>query len=146
MELMCIGSVERGIKAVVDIAPNLPKVMGNAENLKQCLINLVKNAIEAMPDGGTLTLRAYRDDGRVIILIQDTGMGIPPELQEQVFSPFFSTKHGGAGLGLAMSRKVIEEMGGKVLLKSKPGEGTTLILRLPAALAVDDALVVDNSL
>ncbi len=138
MDLMTIGAVERGIKAATEIAPDLPKVMGNAENLKQCLINLVKNAMEAMPEGGSVTMYAYRNDGQVAIMVQDTGEGIPPELQDQVFSPFFSTKHGGAGLGLAMCRKMVEEMGGKVYLKSKPGEGTSIILLLPAAPAVDD--------
>lgn len=138
MELMTIGAAERKITAVSEITPNLPKVLGNAENLKQCLINLVKNAMEAMPDGGTVTMYAYRNDGHVALMVQDTGVGIPPELQDQVFSPFFTTKHGGAGLGLAMSRKMVEEMGGKVYLKSKPGEGTSVILLLPAALAVDD--------
>ena len=64
-------------------------------------------------------------------------MGIAPEIQDQVFSPFFSTKHEGAGLGLAMTRKVIEEMGGKVLLRSTLGRGSTITLVLPAALAVE---------
>ncbi len=138
IELMTIGCRERGINALTDIASNLPKITGNAENLKQCLINLVKNALEAMPDGGDLSLWAYRDDGHVVIMVQDTGVGIPAELHEQVFSPFFSTKHGGAGLGLAMTRKVVEEMGGKVHLRSVPNQGTSVILRLPAALDVED--------
>lgn len=137
MSLMTMGSGERGIKADTVIEPGLPKVQGNAENLKQCLINLVKNAMEAMPDGGIVTVRAKRNDGTVRIEVEDTGGGIAPEIQDQVFSPFFSTKHEGAGLGLAMTRKVIEEMGGKVLLRSTLGRGSTITLVLPAALAVE---------
>jgi signal transduction histidine kinase len=138
MDLMTLGGEERGIHANTVIAPNLPKVRGNAENLKQCLINLVKNAMEAMSAGGSVTMRLARDDGHVVIDVEDTGPGISPELHDQIFSPFFTTKKGGAGLGLAMTRKVIEEMGGKVLLASQPGQGTRVTLTLPAALDVAD--------
>lgn len=138
IELMTIGGEERGINTLVDITPPLPHVEGNPENLKQCLINLVKNAMEAMPEGGTVILRARRNDGYVQIDVEDTGMGIPAELHDQVFSPFYTTKQRGAGLGLAMTRKVIEEMGGKVLLTSYVGKGTCISLMLPVALAVED--------
>ena len=138
VELMTVGSDERGLNVVVDIAQPLPHVEGNPENLKQCLINLAKNAMEAMPDGGTVTLRARRNNGFVQIDVEDTGEGIPPELHEQVFSPFYTTKQQGAGLGLAMTRKMIEEMGGKVVLTSHVGQGTRISLTLPAALAVDE--------
>ena len=136
IELMTIGSDERGITVVVDIEPHLPKASGNAENLKQCLINLVKNALEAMPDGGTLTLCAARSDSYVRIDVEDTGRGIPADLQEKIFSPFFTTKNKGSGLGLAMTRKVIEEMGGKVSLESGEG-GTRITLFVPVALDVE---------
>jgi len=121
---------------VLDIEPRLPKARGNAENLRQCLINLVKNALEAMPDGGTLTLRATRTDSFVRIEVEDTGRGIPADLQHTIFSPFFTTKNKGSGLGLAMTRKTIEEMGGKVELKSTENKGTHITLSVPIALAV----------
>jgi len=136
IELMTMGSEERGIAVVLDIEPNLPKAYGNAENLRQSLINLIKNALEAMPDGGTLTLRAARSGGFVRIEVEDTGRGIPLALQEKIFSPFFTTKNQGSGLGLAMTRKNIEEMGGKVFLASTEGNGTRITLSLPVALAV----------
>ena len=144
IELMTMGGEERGIIAVVDIAPPLPHVEGNPENLKQCLINLVKNAMEAMPEGGTVILRARRNDGFVQIDVEDTGIGIPPELHDQVFSPFYTTKQRGAGLGLAMTRKMIEEMGGKVILTSHVGKGTCISLLLPVALAVEDGETPQN--
>ncbi len=138
MDLMTLGGEERGIHAHTIIAPNLPKVRGNAENLKQCLINLVKNSMEAVNAGGHVTMRLARSNGQVVIDVEDTGPGIPPELHDQVFSPFYTTKKGGAGLGLAMTRKVIEEMGGKVLLSSQQGQGTRVTLMLPAALNIDE--------
>lgn len=137
VELMAIGSEERGINVVIDIEPQLPKVRGNAENLKQCLINLVKNAMEAMHEGGVLTMTVRADEGFVRLQVADTGPGIAPDIQEKVFSPFFTTKHSGAGLGLAMTRKVIDDMGGRVHLDSRPDAGTRVTLMLPVALAVE---------
>ncbi|MDR1359716.1 MAG: PAS domain-containing sensor histidine kinase, partial [Deltaproteobacteria bacterium] len=138
LSLMTIGSEERGIRAENVLEDGLPKVQGNAENLKQCLINLVKNSLEAMPEGGSLTIRCLRDKDMVRISVEDTGKGIAQEIQTQIFNPFFSTKDSGAGLGLAMSRKIIEEMGGRVELKSREGVGTTVTVFLPVALAVSD--------
>jgi PAS domain S-box-containing protein len=136
LNLMTIGSEERGIRAEVILEDGLPKAAGNAENLKQCLINLIKNALEAMPGGGALTIRCRREADYVRISVEDTGSGIPPEIQAQVFNPFFSTKDSASGLGLAMTRKVIDDMGGKLWLKSQTGKGTTVALLLPAALAL----------
>lgn len=139
VELMGIGGDERHITINLELTEDLPKVRGNAEMLKQCLINLVKNAQEAMPQGGTIQVRTKLAGANVLLQVQDTGMGIPPELQERVFSPFFSTKDKGAGLGLAMTRKIIEEMGGRVHLSSQPEKGTIISLTLRPVLAVPAA-------
>ncbi|MCG8530872.1 MAG: ATP-binding protein, partial [Desulfovibrionales bacterium] len=113
-------------------SPNVAKVHGDADQIKQCIINGVKNAFEAMPDGGTLRVETNLSaDNWVIVRIIDTGQGIPDEIREHLFSPFFSTKSGGTGLGLAMTKKIVEDMGGKVRLRSKPEKGTTLSLYLP---------------
>lgn len=133
VNLMTMGGDERGIKTEVDIQPDLPKVIGNAENLKQSLINIIKNAIEAMPQGGTLNVSTKRIEEYVRIDVADTGEGIKSEAHEQIFDPFFSTKRSGSGLGLAMTRKAIEEMGGKIHLESIPDKGTTISLILPVA-------------
>lgn len=134
MKLMTLGSEERGIASEISMQSGLPKALGNAENLKQCLVNTIKNALEAMPTGGKLSLNASRVDNLVRINVTDSGEGIKPEMQEQIFNPFFSTKNSGSGLGLAMTRKMIEEMGGKVCLESYPGRGTTISLFIPVAL------------
>ena len=111
---------------------SLPRVQGNPDQVKQCIINGVKNGFEAMPDGGTLRVETtLSPENWVIVRINDTGQGIPADVHEHVFSPFFSTKTGGTGLGLAMTKKIIEDMGGKVKLRSKPKKGTTLSLYMP---------------
>ena len=136
LELMNLSGGESGVTVEVRIESHLPMVRGNADNVKDCLHNMIKNAMEAMPDGGTLSLDVKRSEAYVRIDVKDTGRGIPQDLQEQVFNPFFSTKE-GMGLGLGMTRKLIEEMGGKVLLESQPGVGTRISMLIPVALATD---------
>jgi PAS domain S-box-containing protein len=133
IELLTLGCRERNINVILEVEPRLPEAGGNAENLKQSLINIVKNALEAMPDGGTLTLSLKRNQDYVQIDVSDTGMGIPADKLPQVFNPFFTTKQSGAGLGLAMARKVIEEMKGSVSLESVRGYGTCVSIMLPVA-------------
>lgn len=134
MDLMTLGGEERNIVTEADIRPGLPKALGNAENLKQCLVNIIKNAIEAMPCGGCLKVSASLADNFIRIDVTDSGEGIKPEVQDHIFNPFFSTKNSGSGLGLAMTRKVIEEMGGKVSFESAQGKGATISLFVPVAL------------
>ena len=136
VELMGFGT-QKDIPIVTEFADNLPRVHGNAEMLKQCLINLIKNAQEAM-DQGVIHVRTRYVEGVVFLEVEDNGPGIPLDLQEKIFSPFFSTKDKGAGLGLAMTRKIINEIGGKLLLHSKVGAGTMVTLALRPVLAVDD--------
>lgn len=138
MELMSIGFDQRRIAVDMQLALDIPKARGDGEMLKQCLINLVKNAQEAMPDGGRLTVRTGMTPQYVHIAVEDTGVGIPADLHDKIFSPFFSTKEKGAGIGLAMSRKIIEEMGGQVDLQSQVGKGTIITLRLQPLLAVPE--------
>ncbi|MDR3073985.1 MAG: PAS domain S-box protein [Deltaproteobacteria bacterium] len=134
VEIMGIGT-EKNIPIVLELARNMPKAYGNAEMLKQCLINLIKNAQEAMAKG-TIHVRTRYLDATVYLEVEDDGPGIPQELQEQIFSPFFSTKDKGAGLGLAMTRKILNEIGGKLILHSKVGHGTLVSLALKPVLAV----------
>lgn len=123
----------------LDLAADLPLVRIAADLLKQCLVNLVKNGLEAMPDGGRLTVSTRLERDMAALAVADTGRGVPPENLDKVFNPFFSTKDQGAGLGLAMTRKIVEEAGGRVLLESAPGKGTTVTLLLAPVLAADPA-------
>ena len=90
------------------MAQNLPQVWFDPVHLRQVILNIAKNGIEAMPDGGTLTIASGREAARVFFQISDTGEGIPPEVMEKIFQPFFSTKSKGSGLGLAISQKIME--------------------------------------
>jgi len=121
----------------LELAPDLPLARGVADLLTQCLVNLVKNGLEAMPDGGRLVVSTRLDRDMLALSVADTGRGIPPENLDKVFNPFFSTKDQGAGLGLAMTKKIVEEAGGRVLLESTPGQGTTVTLLLAPVLAAE---------
>jgi PAS domain S-box-containing protein len=115
----------------------LPPVIIDRSLINQALLNCIRNAMEAMPDGGTLTIASRFADGRVEVLITDTGVGIPAEDLEKVFDPFYSTKTKGTGLGLPYVRQIVMEHGGHVDLRSRPGEGTTVTIQLPAHLTIE---------
>ncbi len=99
--------------------------------LRQALLNIIINAQQAMPDGGTLHIATHDHHDGVVISVSDTGVGIAGKDSEQVFRPFFSTSAGGSGLGLSISRRIIREHGGSLGFESKPGRGTTFTIRLP---------------
>jgi PAS domain S-box-containing protein len=112
-------------------APSLPPIRADRERLEQALTNLVLNAVEAMPAGGTLTVTLNTDDEWLTITISDTGPGVPPEAERRIFEPFFTTKARGTGLGLAVARRVVEEHGGIIEMVSELGKGTMFVIRLP---------------
>jgi len=93
--------------------------------------NLIRNAVEAMPEGGKLTLKCERTDDNVIIKVSDTGGGIPDEFKENMFKPFYSTKPGGMGLGLAYCKRAVEAHGGTIEVESEVDRGTTFTVRIP---------------
>ncbi len=131
LELMRIGYASQGFEFRLEADPDLPLAACAPDRLKQCMVNLLKNSMEAMPGGGTITARVLLDGDMVAIQVSDTGRGMTPEELEHVFSPFHSRKHEGYGLGLAMIRKIVEGAGGDVRLLSREGRGTTVVLRLP---------------
>ncbi len=105
--------------------------IGDREKLKQVIINLVVNSIEAMKEGGTLTARVEHAGERVTIAIEDTGVGIPADAMASVFDPFFTTKEAGTGLGLSIVRKIVDAHAGEVLIESTRGVGTKVIVSIP---------------
>ncbi|WP_027368812.1 ATP-binding protein [Desulfocurvibacter africanus] len=137
VELMSMGYRKQGIEFVTTFEPDLPLIMGEPEMIKQCLINIIKNSIEAMEHGGTIGISAGRTEPHVFLDIRDTGKGMTQAQLEQAFSPFFTTKDKGYGLGLAMIKKMIEESGGLVDISSKEGQGTTVTLLFQPVLAGD---------
>lgn len=101
--------------------------------LKQAVLNVLTNALDASPRGGTVTVSSHEADGRVRITVRDTGHGIPDEMREQIFSPFVSTKKTGSGLGLAFTQKIVELHGGTVAVHNNAGGGASFVLDLPLA-------------
>jgi signal transduction histidine kinase len=101
--------------------------------MKQAVLNIVVNAIEAMPQGGKLRFESAVQDEQAEIRISDTGPGIPPELREKIFRLYFTTKKEGSGIGLAMTFRVVQLHDGTIDFSSEPGCGTTFVLRFPLA-------------
>ena len=123
----------QNILVVKELRPFLPRLMADFDQLTQVGSNLVINAIQAMPQGGKLTLRTSADDTHVRIEVQDTGCGIPQENMGKLFTPFFTTKREvkGVGLGLAVSYGIVQRHHGRIEVESRVGEGTTFIVYLP---------------
>lgn len=115
-----------------ELDPNLSRVLADPEQLWQAILNLIRNALDAMPGGGTLTVRTRLRNARVELQIADTGKGMTPEQTRQLFVPFFSTKASGTGLGLPMAQQIVIEHNGEIECASAPGQGATFTLRLPS--------------
>ncbi len=120
-----------GIELKVQLAPELPKLLLDKRHIKQALLNLIKNAMAAMPRGGVLGIRAEHNEDELSIAISDTGTGIPEALLTKIFEPYFTTKKSGTGLGLTITFKIIKEHSGDISLESKEGEGSTFTIHLP---------------
>ncbi len=125
----------RSIIFVADLEPALPQVPMDSEQIYQVLFNMVFNSIQAMPEGGTLTIRTRRMQERqgVMLQVSDTGIGISAENLEQIFTPFFTDKNRGTGLGLAIARNIVEKHGGRIDVESREGEGSTFTITLPGS-------------
>jgi signal transduction histidine kinase len=105
--------------------------LGDVEKLKQVALNLVVNALDVMPDGGTLRAGVGGDATEVWMTIADTGPGVDPTILAEIFDPFFTTKAAGTGLGLAIVRKIVDQHGGRVVFDTQKGEGTRVRVILP---------------
>ena len=120
------------VSVVRDLAPDLPRVLVDPDQIRQVAINLILNAGAAMESGGTITVgTAVREAGFVDIVIRDEGAGIAPENLEKIFEPFFTTKARGTGLGLAITKRIVEQHLGRIMVESEVGKGTTVTVRLP---------------
>ena len=149
------GSLPPNVRLELSLEPDLPRILGDAEQLKQVFINLALNAVQAMPDGGRLAVRTRRPRqplelglsdaspryaaDQVEVRFADTGAGIPEEAKDRIFIPFYTTKSKGTGLGLAISQRIVKAHGGSIEVQSRLGEGSEFILRFPSATAVDAA-------
>jgi two-component system, NtrC family, nitrogen regulation sensor histidine kinase NtrY len=121
------------INCELQLDPHLEPVAADAELLHRAISNLVLNAMDAMPQGGTLTLRTWDEDGKLLIEVADTGSGLTPEECARIFTPYYTSKQNGTGLGLAIVQSVVSDHGGRVRVQSEPGNGTTFVIELPRA-------------
>jgi signal transduction histidine kinase len=121
---------ECNIELSLQLDPHLPPAPFDPAHLRQVILNIAKNGIEAMEGGGTLTIASGRQGERVFVEISDTGVGIPPEVREKIFQPFFSSKAKGSGLGLAISQKIIEAHQGEIAIDSELHQGTRVTIFL----------------
>ncbi len=122
---------EKGIEVRCDF-DETPNILASAGKLKQVFLNIILNAIDAMPNSGKLEIKTFADDCNVVVEISDTGIGIPEENIGRIFEPFFTTKEKGSGLGLSVSYGIIHEHDGDIRVSSKVGKGTKFIITLPA--------------
>ena len=139
MIVLLRGEANRySISIRAELAEDLPKVMADPVQLQQVFMNLMLNGIEAMKGtsgGGELTIKSKAGDGQLLISVSDTGVGLPPEQADQIFRAFFTTKDNGTGMGLPISRSIIESHGGRLWAANAPGRGATFQFTLPATLA-----------
>jgi signal transduction histidine kinase len=119
------------IQLQIILDANLPNIKLHSDSLQAALLNLVKNALEAMPNGGQLLVRTYSVPGGVAMEMIDTGSGMDEVTAMRMFEPFYSTKHGGSGLGLPTARKIIEAHGGRITVQSEVGRGTKFAIEFP---------------
>ena len=120
-----------GVEVVRELDPSLPPVPVDPRLVRQAILNVAANAMQAMPEGGRLTVRTRVEGDEAVVEIEDTGPGIPDEVRVRMFEPFFTTKANGTGLGLAVVRRIVEWHGGTVAVRTRPGEGTAFALRFP---------------
>jgi signal transduction histidine kinase len=136
----CLESVlsliaQEARKAGVTVRKRFDTAVGkrsiDAGLLKQAFLNLILNAIQAMPQGGVMTIESGLRNSQIEIIVSDTGSGIPEENRKKLFSPFFTTRKNGTGLGLAITHRIIANHGGTIDVTSQPGAGTTFTVRIP---------------
>ena len=126
------GEAEQSKVRIRVVAPlTLPPLKADREYFRQTLLNLILNGLQAMPEGGTLTLAANKSNGNILISVTDTGTGITAENQRRIFEPYFTTKTKGTGLGLAVSRRIIEAHGGTITAANEAGGGCRFVISLP---------------
>ncbi len=124
---------KKNIEIINDLSDDIPEILIDENKMSQVFVNIMINAVQAMDDGGRLTIRTKADDGFCVVSIEDTGAGISPDIMSHIFDPFFTTKGvgEGTGLGLSVSKGIVEQHGGMIEVDSEIGAGTTFKIKLP---------------
>ncbi len=122
---------ERRVHVSLDLPPAMPAVAIDPDQMQQVFFNLIKNSLEAMKDGSSIDIAVHYDDSDVVVVLSDTGPGIPAEQLGHIFEPYRTSKEKGTGLGLMVSKRIVNDHGGTISVESAPGEGTSFTIRLP---------------
>jgi PAS domain S-box-containing protein len=130
-ELLSKNGLPGNVEVNVRVESDARKFVADSTYISRMMFNLMNNAVQAMPQGGKLTINAYKEANDVIITVKDTGIGIPEAVKEKLFTPMFTTKAKGQGFGLAVIKRMTESLGGTVSFESQEGKGTTFTVRLP---------------
>jgi signal transduction histidine kinase len=131
LRLVQPAAANAGLSMEVRLDQDLPEVLLDEELMTQALVNVLMNAVQATPTGGKIIVRTRATEDHVEFSVSDTGRGIPPGDLEQIYKPFFTTRHSGTGLGLSITRETIGHHGGTIEVRSKVGRGTTFTITLP---------------
>ncbi len=129
--LVAHAAAGKAVRVHKEVSPPDLVLRGDGEQMKQVLLNLLLNALQAMPEGGEVRVTARCDRSDLIIEVSDQGCGIPPENMDRMFNPFFTTKEGGTGLGLAVAHQIVTQHGGMLRARNNPGRGATFTVQLP---------------
>jgi PAS domain S-box-containing protein len=136
LDLLSLRLEKSPVRIVRELQPDLPHTLAHPGRLEQVFHNLMNNAIEAMPDGGTLTLRTWSDGTSIFVEVEDTGAGIAEDMLARVQEPFYTSKRHGTGLGLSVVRSIVWEHNGQMSMRSQVGKGTTVRLEIPIRTAL----------
>jgi PAS domain S-box-containing protein len=130
-DLLSKNGLPENVKVSVKVESDASKVLADSSFINRIMYNLVTNAVQAMPEGGKLTIQSFKEANDFILTVKDTGVGIPEKVRDKLFTPMFTTKSKGQGFGLAVIKRMTEALGGTVTFESKEGKGTTFTVRLP---------------
>jgi two-component system, sporulation sensor kinase E len=130
-EFMGLELRQKNIQLDLKLAAELPRLWGNPDQLRQALLNLIINSMQALPNGGTIAVRTWAESRFIFVSVEDNGIGIDEKIATKIFNPYFTTKAKGSGLGLTIVRRVIKEFKGEMSVQSEKGKGCCFILKLP---------------
>ena len=131
VKILITANIPKNIQTSYKIDPDANIINNDYVLLKRILTNLIINAIQAMPEGGNLSINAHKELKNILIIVQDTGVGIPEEVKPHIFKPMFTTKSKGQGFGLVVVKRLTETLGGTISFESNLGEGAKFIISLP---------------
>jgi signal transduction histidine kinase len=130
-KLFAKNNMPENIELSVKVENSVEKISTDSYYINRIMFNLISNAVQAMPNGGRLTVHAFKDSRDIVMTVKDTGVGIPKEIHGKMFTPMFTTKSKGQGFGLPVVKRMTESLGGTVTFESEVGRGTTFTVRLP---------------